>query len=112
MWRWSRESRASGVDLVRREFTPRGAREGARHGRARAHAPRRLLVREGRRHRQEAEPGRGLPLGLDVLGIAEVLAEHLEAAADAEDGPARRGPGDDGRGEAGRADPRETSDRA
>src|SRR2546426_8794669 len=90
---------ASGVDLVRRNLPPRGARDRARPGRVRSDARRRLLAGEGRRHRQEAEPGRGLPLGLDALRIAEGLAEHLEAAADAEDGPARRGHADDGRDE-------------
>src|SRR5205814_10192461 len=53
----------------------------SRPGRVRSDARRRLLAGEGRRHRQEAEPGRGFPLGLDALRIAEGLAEHLEAAA-------------------------------
>src|SRR2546426_4341497 len=45
---------ASGVDLVRRNLRPRGARERARPGRVRSDARRRLLAGEGRRHRQEA----------------------------------------------------------
>src|SRR5206468_12902630 len=103
----SRDLGTPGVDLVRRELAPRRAAEEARRGDAGPHAHGRLLAREGRGDRQEAEPDRGRALGLDPLGIAQALAEHLETAADAEDGPARRGRADDGRGEPGLLEPDE-----
>ena len=97
---------AAAVDLVAaRLHAAGGAERGHAVADAHTHRARDLAALKARDHGQKAEAGDVGLARLDAVGIEDALAQHLVAAADAEDGAAGGRARRDGAGEAAFAQP-------
>ena len=78
-------NRPPAVDFVARDLRARRRAERPAGQHARADSRRRLVTRERGDNREQTEPRHAPRVRFDVLGIVQTLAEHLIAAADADD---------------------------